>query len=143
MATITSTNAVLTLSVSTIFTAPFQLQGFSADDIFTTGPLASAETLMGLDGKLSGGYVHVPVPWNISLQADSLSNDVFDQWFNTQQLNGEVYTADGVLLLPSISKKWVLTTGFLVAFPPFPDAARTLRPRRYGMMWQSVNPSPI
>jgi hypothetical protein len=143
MPTITSANAVLTLSVSTIFTAPFQLQGFSADDIYTTGPLASAETLMGLDGKLSGGYVHVPVTWNIALQADSTSNDLFDQWFQLQQTNSEVYEASGILLLPSISKKWVLTTGFLTSFPPFPDAAKTLRPRRYGMLWQSVSSAPI
>src|SRR5665213_2233738 len=143
MPTITSANAVLTLSVSTIFTAPFQLQGFSADDIYTTGPLASAETLMGLDGKLSGGYVHVPVPWNISLQADSASNDLFDQWYQSQQINSEVYEASGVLLLPSISRKWVLTTGYLTSFPPFPDAAKTLRPRRYGMLWQSVSAAPI
>ena len=143
MASITSANAVLTLSVSTIFSSPILLQGFSADDIFTTGPLASAETLMGLDGILSGGFVHVPVPWNISLQADSSSNDLFDQWYQSQQINSEVYEASGVLLLPSISKKWVLTTGYLTSFPPFPDAAKTLRPRRYGMLWQSVSAAPI
>ena len=143
MSTITSSNAVLTLSVSTIFPAPVQLQGFSGDDIYTTGPLASTETIMGLDGKLSGGYVHVPVSWNISLQADSTSNDLFDQWYQTQQINGEVYVASGILYLPSISKKWVLTVGFLTSFPPFPDAAKTLRPRRYGMLWQSVSAAPI
>ena len=56
MASITSANAVLTMSISGLFNAPFQLQGFSGEDIYTSGPLAAVETIMGLDGKLSGGF---------------------------------------------------------------------------------------
>jgi hypothetical protein len=129
------------MSISTLFPAPFQLQGFSGDDIFTTSPLATTEVIMGLDGKLSGGFVFVPVPWNLSLQADSGSNSYFDQWYAAQQLAKDVYQASGVLILPGIATKWALTNGFLTSFPVFPDAAKTLRPRRYGTMWESVSPA--
>lgn len=145
MPTITSANAVYTLTVQAsdgtdLFGAPQQLRGFSADDIFTTGPLASSETLMGLDGVLSGGFVFVPIVQNISLQADSDSNDIFEQWWEQQQLARDVYIANGVVLLPAIAKEWVLTKGFLTSFPPIPDAARTLRPRRYAITWNQVSP---
>ena len=143
MSTITSANAIYTISVSTLFPAPIQLQGFSADDIFTTGALASAETIMGLDGVLSGGFVFVPVTQNITLQADSASNTIFDQWWATQQLNKEVLTANGIIVLPAINTKWALTKGFLTSFPPVPDAAKTLRPRRFGITWNLVSPAEI
>ena len=140
---ITSANAVYTLAVTGLFSTPIQLQGFSAEDIFTTAPLASAETLMGLDGILSGGFVFVPVVQNITLQADSASNALFDQWWQQQQLAKDVYTANGIVILTSIGAKWVLTNGFLTSFPPIPDAARTLRPRRFAITWNSVSPAPV
>lgn len=143
MATITSANAIYTLAVSTIFDAPIQLQGFSADDIFTTEPLASAETIMGVDGRLSAGFVFVPVTQNISIQADSESNSLFEQWWAEQQNAKEVYEANGVIILPALGKKWTLTRGFLTSFPPIPDAAKTLRPRRYGIHWNFVSPAEI
>lgn len=143
MATITSANAIYTLAVTGLFDAPFQLQGFSADNIFGTEPLASAETLMGLDGVLSAGFVFVPVIQNVELQADSASNSLFDQWWDAEQQTRDVYFAQGVVLLTSIARKWVLVNGVLTSYPPIPDAAKTLRPRRYGITWNSVSPAPI
>ena len=141
--TITSANAVYTLAVSDLSIGPSQLQGFSADDIFTTEPLASAETLMGVDGNLSGGFVFVPVLQNINLQADSSSNDLFDQWWLAQQIAKDLFYANGVVILTSIGKKWTLTKGVLHTFPPIPDAAKTLRPRRFGLTWETVSPASI
>ena len=141
--TITSANAVYMLSVSGLFSTPIQLQGFSADDIFTTGPLASAETIMGLDGNLSGGFVFVPVVQNISLQADSASNGIFDQWWAAQQQAREVYIANGIITLTSIGTKWNMTRGFLTSYPPIPDAAKTLRPRRFAITWNQLAAVPV
>ncbi len=141
--TITSANAIYTLAVSGIFDAPVALHGFSADDIFTTEAMASAEAIMGVDGVLSAGFVFVPVVQSIALQADSDSNAFFEQWWMTQQNAKEVFEANGVVILPSVQRKWALTRGFLNSFPPMPDAARTLRPRRYGIQWNFVAPAPI
>ena len=148
MPSITSANAIYTLNVlnpdgSNLFGAPITLAGYSADDIFTTGPLASAETLMGLDGILSAGFVFVPIVQNIALQADSPSVDAFDQWWEQQQLAKDVYPADAVVSLISIGKKWALTNGFLTSYPVMPDAARTLRPRRFAITWNQVSPSNV
>lgn len=142
MTDITSANAVYTLQVSDLSIGPTQLQGFSAEDIFTTAPLASAETIMGLDGNLSGGFVFVPVVQNISLQADSSSNAIFEQWWQASQLNKSIYVAQAIIILTAIGSKWTMNNGFLTSFPPIPDAARTLRPRRYAITWNSVSPAP-
>jgi hypothetical protein len=143
MNTITSADAIFTLSISDLFDSPVQLQGFSTDDIFTTQPVQSAEVMMGVDGFLSGGFVYNPFVQTIALQADSLSNLVFDQWHQGQQAVSEVYVANGVIILKAIRRKFTMSRGFLTSYPPAPDAAKTLRPRRYGITWNNMVPENI
>jgi hypothetical protein len=138
---ITSANATFMLAVPPLFAIPQQLQGFSADNIFGTDPLEAAEVSMGIDGRLSGGFVFVPVRQSIEFQADSLSITIFETWYESQQLIRELYRATGVILLTSIGKKWTLNNGILTTYPPIPDAAKTLRPQRFGITWESMQPS--
>jgi hypothetical protein len=140
---ITSANAVYTLSVATIFPSPVVLQQFAAEDIFTTDPVAIAEVVMGVDGFQSGGYTPRSIPQQISLQADSASMDVFDQWANNTRLNRRIYLAQGVIVLQSISKTWTLINGILNSFPPIPNAAKILQPRRFTITWENVIPAPV
>jgi hypothetical protein len=130
------------LGVTNLYPAPQQLQGFSADEIFGADPQEIAEAVMGLDGILSAGYVFVPIRQHITLQADSASNDVFDNWVAAQQAQKDVYFGNAIITLPSLQKKWTMTNGVLATFPPIPDAARTLRPRRYSIVWQVASPAP-
>lgn len=139
MASITSATATYLISIPLLFPVPQQLQGFTADSIFDTTSIKSAETLMGVDGRLSGGFVFVPIEQNIDLQADSESNAFFDLWWQTQQLVKDVYIANAVVMLKSINSKWVLTKGFLTGFHPIPDAKKTLMPRKYQITWESVS----
>lgn len=136
--TITAATAVFMLSIPGVFTTPQQLQGYSADDIFSTDPLESAEVLMGVDGNMSAGFVFVAIKQSITLQADSLSNDVFDQWYAAQQQIKDVYFANGVVILNSLGQKWTMTKGVLLPFPPIPDAGKTLKPRKFGITWESI-----
>lgn len=153
MGTITGANAVFTLSIAppalaaqvsaTLFAAPVQLQGFAADDAFATEPVASVETLMGVDGFLSAGFVYVPVRQNISLQADSASNDLFDLWWNSMQTTRDVYLAQGIIILTTIQKKYTLTNGSLTTYHPLADVKKLLQPRRYGITWERSSPAPV
>lgn len=140
---ITSANAIYALQIAELFDVPIQLQGFSADNVFGTEPMASAETSMGIDGFLSAGFVFVPVVQNVELQADSPSNDLFDQWWQASQINLDIFPAQGIITLLSIGKKWQLRNGVLTTFPPIPDAQKTLRPRRFGITWERVSPAPV
>lgn len=138
LGSITSANAILTLVIPPIFTVPQQIQQFSADNIFETDEIEVAETSMGVDGTLSGGMIFNEIPWNVTLQANSPSNDLFDQWYQAQLSAVDVYPASGIVTLKSIGRKWVMTNGFLKRFTTMPPGGKTLRARRYGIVWNSV-----
>lgn len=142
MPSITSLNSVFILAVPGVINA-IQLQGFAADDIFTVDPLEIIETMMGIDGILSAGLVAVPVKMGIHLQADSTSNAVFDAWYAQMQKVNDVYFANANVTLTSINQKYALTKGVLVTYPPLADAAKTLRPRKYTIVWQAITPAVI
>src|SRR4051812_31282865 len=93
--TLTGANAILTLSVAGLYDTPVQIQGFSADDVTDTGSIDTKETLMGVDGRLSAGWTAVPVTQTITLQADSLSNDFFENWRQAEAQIREAYIASG------------------------------------------------
>lgn len=143
MAGITAANVILTLQQAILFPAPVQLQGYANDDVTDLDVIQMVETMMGVDGKLSGGFVFVPVTQNIALMADSESNDVLDAIATQQAAAKDVYPLNGVMLAPSIGKKWTFTRGFLTGWKPAPDVKRTLQPRRHAILWQSVVPSPM
>lgn len=143
MGSITSANAIYQLSIVLVYPIPQQLQGFSTDDIFGTDPLESAQVQMGVDGVLSAGFVFVEVKQNITLQADSPSNDVFDNWYAAQQLIKDTYRATGLIMLTAIGKKWNMLNGVLTMYPPIPDAKKVLQPRRFGITWESVSPAVV
>jgi hypothetical protein len=142
MGAITAADIVLTLSVPLVFTTPQQLQGFANDEVTDIPVLKSAETMMGVDGVLSVGFVFVPVMQSISLQADSASNDLFDAWWTQMQQTKSTYLASGLLKVPSIGKKYTFVGGALTSYKPIANAKRLLQPRSYEITWQSIAPAP-
>jgi Tail fiber protein gp32 len=140
MGSITAANAVLTLTIPGIFPAPQQLQGFATDDIYDIPAIASVETMMGVDGVLSGGFVYVKIPQEVTLQADSASNAVFDTWWTQMQAAQDVYIANGLIRLKSIGTKFVQSTGYLTSYKPAPAGKKILQPRRYEITWETVMP---
>jgi hypothetical protein len=143
MATLTAANAVIMLAVSSLFDVPQQLQGFAADDVFTTEVTTPVETLMGVDGVLSGGWVATPKVQTISLQSDSLSNLIFEQWYNSQEQARETFIANANVTLMAVNQTYILLRGFLTGYPPMPDARRILQPRRYRITWGSIIGTPV
>lgn len=141
--TITAANAVIMLAITGLYSAPQQIQGFSAEDIFDVEDQEPAEIVMGVDGRLSAGFVYVPAIWGVTLQADSVSNDLFDNWNRAQKAARDIYFAQGSVLLPSIGKSFTMTRGVLSRYPPLPGAAKTLKPRKFGITWESVSPAAI
>lgn len=143
MASITGSTAIFQLAVINLFPIPVQLQGFAADDIFDTDDIEPNEVLMGVDGILSGGRVNVPVAQTIHLQADSQSNQVFDQWNAAEQALQDSYIANGIVTLTGLGLKWTLTRGFLTRYKPIPQAKKLLQPRTYRITWNLVSPAPV
>lgn len=143
MASITSTNAVYLLNIATLFPVPQQLQGWTADDAFITEPQQTKELYRGIDGVLSAGLVLVPVPQTITLSADSPSNAIFDFWHAQEQLVRDVFFATAIIYMPSIKTKFTLVNGVLNNYQPMSDAQKTLRPRKFGLTFESSAAAPI
>ena len=141
--TITAANAVFMLSVAGVFSSPQQIQGFSMEDVFDTEPIEPTEVQMGVDGNMSAGFVFVPTKQGITLQADSASNSLFEQWRSAQVSLGDVVFGNATVLLTSISRKYTLTKGVITSYPQFSDAKKVLMPRKFGLTWQSVSPAPV
>jgi hypothetical protein len=141
--TLTSANCILMLGVTGLYDTPRRIQGFSADDVSDFDQVNTSETSMGVDGRLSAGYVPVPVPQNIVLQADSESNDFFENWLMAEKQRREKYVAFGTIAIPSTQRKYAMTRGFLGTVSIVPAVRRTLQPRRYALTWENVTPAPF
>lgn len=137
MATITSANSVLTLVIGGLY-GPANIQGYAVDDAFESESVQQSETLMGVDGSLSGGKVWIPYKMTIHLQADSPSVSVFDNWRAAQDAVVDVFLANGTIILPSTGRSYSLVNGYLTAATPFPAVKKTLQPVVYEITWQSI-----
>lgn len=140
---LTSANIVIMLSVNGLFNTPVQISGFTADNIFSSETVESAELSMGVDGKLSSGFVHVPIKWTVVLQADSDSNAIFDQIYAAEQSSGDKYKVQGTVKFPSLGTAWTMANGIVSGHKAIPDAKRTTVAREYTITWEKVLPAKV
>ena len=139
--TITSANSVFTLVVAGLFPAPVQLRGYASDKAFTTEAVDLAEVQMGVDGRMTAGFVPNPVKQTITLQADSPSKDIFTAMIQAMKTAREVFYISGSIALPSTGESFTLTRGILTNAKQIPDAQKVLQPVDYVIAWESVNRS--
>lgn len=136
--TLTAANAVLVITIPGVFSSGVQLQGFGADDVTDWEALERVETVPGVDGKLSGGYVYKQVMQGITLQADSDSNDVFDAWAAAEDAARETINATMTIVMPGLGRVSQCTKGFLKKRSPNPDAKKLMKERKWGIEWENV-----
>jgi hypothetical protein len=139
MATLTAANSIIMLSINGLYPTPVQLQGYSADDVFDSEEIDAAETMMGVDGKLSGGLIYVEKPWNIVLMANSASNQIFDNWVQSQIAQNDLFTANMSIVLPSLGSTTAFSNGILKKYPPMASAKKILQPRKFTIVWESIS----
>jgi hypothetical protein len=140
---LTAANASITLTIPGIgFTTPQRLQGFAADDVYEVPEVEPTETLMGVDGYLSGGMVYKSVIQEFMLQANSPSIPLFDAWYNYQQSGLTTYTANGTTTLPGLQKMWTTINGYLRGYKPIPQGKKLVLPQRFRIEWNLCLPQP-
>jgi hypothetical protein len=142
MPSLTAANAVIILTIPGVFNRPQQLQQFAVDDVADVDTLTVAETAMGVDGKQSSGYVFNSVRYVYTLQANSPSCFLFDQWKLAQDAEQDTFTANGGLFLKSLGTKWTWTNGTMTEWAPAPNVKKILQPRRFQITWERVAPQP-
>jgi len=143
MSTLTSANSVLTLGVANLYNVPVQIEGFATDDAFTIEEVEGAETMMGVDGHLSAGYVPYEIPLEITLQADSASNTFFDAIIQAEAIAREKYEMNGSIVIPALGFVYSFTRGFLRKFTPIAPAKKVLQPRKFEIVCQDMTRAPV
>lgn len=140
--TITAANSVFMLTVGTLFPTAQQLGGFMADDVFDTDDIDISETVMGVDGNLSVGYIPNPVEQTIHIMPDSPTSDLFDAWYAAQLAAREVIICSATIWLPGPQKKYACVKGVLKRTKPIPGVKKVVQGVGYRLTWQSVLPAP-
>lgn len=135
---ITSANAILTLTVAGLFPTPVQIQGFSVDRAWESNATNMTESQIGVDGRKTAGFIFQIQDMTISLQGDSPSRAVFTSIRNTQRQIREVLRIDGTLDLNSTGESFVLTNGSLQTAKPLPDGQKVLSQMDYVIAFESI-----
>ena len=141
--TITAANSIFAIAIKGLFDSPQILQGFAADAAFTTEAVDSVETVMGVDGRFSAGWVPMELRQTITIMPNSPSADVFERWYLAQQTIREVYAASAVITIPSIKKEYTCTEGYLSSYTPIAEVAKVLRARTFSITWGFISPAPV
>jgi len=134
-------NSAIMIAVPGLIDAPVQLQGYAMDEVLDTEEVTTAEIQMGVDGNLSAGWVPTATVQRYVLQGDSASVSLFETWDQAQKAQRDLFFADGVLSLPSLGTVYSMTKGVLTGLMRAPSAGKIIKPRRFTLTWQSVDPA--
>lgn len=135
---LTAANAVIMLAVPGLSIPPFQLQGFAADRVAETAEVDFAETVMGVDGRLSAGYIPAPVDQTFSIMPDSESWPIVDGIITASRFNRAAYRFNGTIRLPAISRAYACTRGIMMRSNVVPPIGRLLEARTFMIRWENV-----
>lgn len=140
---ITSANSSFFISIPPIFIPPQKVEGYMADAAWATDTVQSAELVLGVDAKLSAGWVPSLKVMTVSIMPDQGGDFVFDEWFAYQETVQELIAAYGTLAIPSLGRRYTMERGYMTGYQPMPTGGRVLQGRPFQITWQSITTSPI
>lgn len=135
---ITSSNSVFVMNFGELFPIAQKLEGYATDDSFMADVVEIAQTVMGVDGKLSAGYVPNPTVMTITFQPDSPSIAKFEFLIAAMKQARDIFELSATIALPSISRSYACVKGVLTEYKPLPDAKKLLQPVTYKITWESI-----
>ena len=143
MANLTTANSIILLSFAGLFPVAQQLQGYAAEDILDTADMENKETVMGIDGRLSAGWVPVPTVQTFTLQADSPSLAILDAVIDAEQVTKSAIQVQGTIVLPGLGASYQMNNGWLTSFTPISAAKKIAQPRKFVFKWESFSRNSI
>lgn len=138
MSTLTAANSSFAIAIPGVYNSPVTLNGYATDDAFAIEDIEKVEARIGVDGKASYGYKFELYQQDVTLQGDSASFDIFNNWQIAMDAAREVLTASATIVIPSIGYKYAFTNGVMTRFKAFPDAKKVLQTTKFRITWQSV-----
>ena len=137
MLDITSANAVVAISVESLFSV--NLENFSADSSFTTDTVQAAETRMGVDGHMAAGFTPAIKTVTINLEAGSPSHTFLQLLRQAQEVNLKPYKVQMVVSIPAIGKRYTLSNGVLQSYKDMSDGQTVLSPTQWVFHFESMS----
>lgn len=137
MLDITSANAVVAISVESLFSV--NLENFSADSSFTTDTVQAAETRMGVDGHMAAGFTPAIKTVTINLEAGSPSLTFLQLLRQAQEMNLKPYKVQMVISIPSIGKRYTFSNGVLQSFKELSDGQTVLSPTQWVFHFEGMS----
>lgn len=141
--TITSADSTFVLSVADMAILGVVLEGYAADAAFALDNADTAETMLGVDGRLSAGWIPRSYNQTITLAADSPSRQIFDAIVAYQDVNRTIVRLNSVITLPGNQYSYGMRRGVLKNYSAMPNAQRVLQPMTFAIEWERVEPVPI
>lgn len=138
---ITSANSTLIITVSALAIASVAMEGYAVDNAWTLDDAETAVAQVGVDGKMTAGWVPRLNPLTLSFAPNSPSVATLSTIINAQDTQKTIYTLQGVLSCPSVGKSWTLSNGVLTRGKMIPDGSRILGPQSFQMTFEAVRPA--
>jgi hypothetical protein len=141
---ITSQNSSFIIAVPAVFALPQTVVAYATDDAFMTDEADIAEVMLGVDGRMSAGFMPFIVKQTVALQADSPSIlNTFEAWIGAMQSTRTPYFATGTILLPSQGRQYLLQQGVLTRITPVSAAKKVMQPVKYTISWGGWTAAPM
>ena len=138
--TLTVANSVIMMTCEALYTSPTQLQGYAADDAFEVDAVENGEYSMGIDGRLSAGFVYNPIQMTLTIQADSPSLPIFENIWNYEVTNRTKLEHNWTITTTANGRRYNLTTGFMRSYKA-PAGKRILQPAIIQLSFARQSPS--
>jgi hypothetical protein len=138
--TLTVANSVLAMTTEALFPAAQVLTGYAADNIFEADAVENGEYSMGIDGKLSAGFVFNEIPFTLTFQADSDSLKLFEQVWQYEVSNRTKLLQNLTVTLPANRRRYDLKNGFMRSYKA-PAGQKILQPAVIAFVFARIEPS--
>lgn len=140
--TLTTANSSIALTTEVLYPQAQRIQGYAADDAFDPDAVENGEYSMGIDGKLSAGFVYNEIPLTITLQADSPSLALFEQIWGYEYQNRTKLQQDLTISNPAVGKLYEYKRGFMRSYKA-PAGKKILQPGVVVFVFNTLQFAPI
>jgi len=140
---ITSANSKLRIVVPAFYPGGFDVDDYSADNMFETGALQNKEDMMSADGKYHAGFIFNPAEFTINLMPTSSSISMMEDWTAAERAAVSAFACNAVLTIPAIGRKYNMVNGVLYSLPPLPPGRRVLQARPAVFHFETITGSAI
>ena len=140
---ITAANAESVMTVETLFPNGFRLEQYSTDQALSSASVQLAETRLGVDGRLVGGFITAIQVVTISIEASYPSVKYLVDLYDAMVTGRTTYLCSLVSTVPSIGIAYKWYTGILQTAASFRNQKKVLDPTSWVFHFERMERSAL